>query len=83
MNDRFLPHRAALGVVHVVALIKHHRFNICQRIIRFVRFGVKHVAEDFRGHHHDRSVSVHTEVAGHQTDFLVTELLAKITQLLV
>ena len=83
MNDGFLPDRAPLGIIHVVALIKHHRLNIGQRIITFIRFGIEHVAEDLSGHHHDRGLSIHTQITGHQTDVLVTELLSEISQLLI
>ena len=53
VNDRLLPNRAALRVVHVVAFIEHHRLHIRQRVIGLVSFRVQHVAEDLRGHHHD------------------------------
>ncbi|CAI8420168.1 MAG: Uncharacterised protein [Cyanobium sp. ARS6] len=83
MNDRFLPDRAALGVVHVVALIEHNGLHIGQGIVMLIGFCVEHVPEDLRGHHHDRSLPVDTEIAGHQTDVLGTELLAEIAQLLI
>ena len=53
VNDRLLPDRAALGVIHVMALIQHHGFHIRQRVVLFAGFRVEHVAEDLRGHHHD------------------------------
>ncbi|CAI8169321.1 MAG: Uncharacterised protein [Synechococcus sp. CC9902] len=83
VNDGLLPDRAPLGVIHVVALVKHHRLNIGERIITFIRFGVEHVAKDLGGHHHDRGLAIHTQITGHQTDVLVSELLSEIPQLLV
>ena len=83
VNDGFFPDRAALGVIHVVALIQHHGFNISERIITCIRFGIQHVAEDLCGHHHDRSLSIHTQITGHQTNVLVAKLLPEIAELLI
>ena len=83
VNDRLLPDRAPLRVVHVVALIEHHRFHISQGIVMLIRLGVEHVAEDLRGHHHDGGLAIHAEVTGHQTHVLRAELIAEIAQFLI
>ena len=83
MNDRFLPDRPALGVVHVVALIEHHGLHVGQGVIARLGLGVQHVPEDLRGHHDDGGLPIHGEVPGHQTDAFRPELLAEVPQLLV
>ena len=83
VNDRFFPDGASLGIVHVVALVQHHGFHIRQWIVMLIRLGVKHVPEDFRGHHHDRGFAIDAEIACHQADVLGAELLAEITKLLI
>ena len=83
MNDLFLPDRSPLGIIHVMALIEHHRLHIGQGIIPLIDFRVKHVAEDLSGHHHHLGVAVDAQIARHQSDILGTELVAEITQLLI
>jgi hypothetical protein len=84
VDDRLLPHRAALGVVHVVALIEHHRLHAFERVvIGVVDLRVEHVAEDLGGHHHHLGLPIEAEITGEQAHPLSAELLAKIAQLLV
>ena len=83
MDDRFLPDRSALGVIHVVAFVQHDSLNIRERIIVFAGFRIEHVAEDLGGHHHDRGIAIHTQITRHQPDVLLAVGLTEITQLLV
>ena len=83
VNDRFLPDRAPLGVIHVVTLIQDDGFHVGQGIVLLICLGVQHVAEDLRGHDHDRGLTVDAEVTGHQPDTILTELLTEIAQFLV
>ena len=84
MNDRFLPDSAALGIVHVVALIEHHGLDISQGIIAFaIDLRIQHVAEDLGGHHHDPGLAVEAQVTGEQADIVIAELVAEIAQLLI
>ena len=83
MNDRLLPDRAALGVVHVMTLIQHHGFHVRQGVVVLIRLGVEHVAEDLCGHHNDGSLTIDAEVSGHQTDVVLAVGLPEIPQFLV
>ena len=64
VNDRLLPDGAALGIVHVVALIEHHRLHALQRVIARIGFRVEHVAEDLGGHHHHLGLPVEAHITG-------------------
>ena len=67
-----------------MALIKHHRFDISQGVIvGAVNLGVQHIAEYFRGHHHDARFPIDAEITGQQANILSTKLAAKIAQFLV
>ena len=66
-----------------MAFVEHHRLHIRQRVIGLISLRIKHVAEDLRGHHHDRSLTVHAEVTGHQTDVVGSKLLTEVAQLLI
>ena len=84
MDDRFLPDRAALGVVHVVALVEHHRLHVMEGVIGLaIDLRIEHVAEDLGGHHHHAGLAIEAQVTGEQAHVLGTELVAEITQLLV
>ena len=83
VNDRFLPHGAPLGIIHVVALIEHHGFHPFQGILTVFDLRIKHVAEDLGGHHHDRGFAVGGEIPRHQAHAIGAELLAEIPQFLV
>ena len=83
MDDRFFPHGAALGIIHVVALVEHHRLHALQRVISRIGFRVEHVAEDLGGHHHHLGLPVEAHITGEQPHPLGAKLLAEIAQLLV
>ena len=84
MNDRFLPHGAALGVVHVMTLIEDDRLDPFEWVVvGMVDLRVEHVAEDLGGHHHHLGLAVEAEIAREQAYPFGAELLAEITQLLV
>ena len=83
VDDRFFPHGAALGIIHVVALVEHHRLHALQRVISRIGFRVEHVAEDLGGHHHHLGLPVEAHITGEQPHPLGAKLLAEIAQLLV
>ena len=82
VDDGLLPDGAPLAVVHVVALIQHHRLHPRQRIVQLA-LAVEHVAENLRGHHHHRRLPIDGQVPREQPHPLGTERSAKIPQLLV
>ena len=84
VDDRFLPDGAALGVVHVMALIEHHRLHVMEGVVGLaIDLRIEHVAEDLGGHHHDAGLAVEAQVAGEQAHVLGAELVAEIAQLLI
>ncbi len=79
VDDHFLPHRAAVGVLQEVHLVEHDDGEVVERRAA----GVDHVAQHLGGHHHHRRVAVDRVVAGEQADVLRAEPGDEIVELLV
>ena len=64
VDDHFLPHGPAVGVLQEVHLVEHDHRQVAQS----GAVAVDHVAQHFGGHHHHVGVGIDRVVAGEQTN---------------
>ena len=76
-DDDLLPHGAAAFVAHVVAFVEHDVGEAVEPA------AVERVAEDLGGHHENRRVRVHLDVAGENADLVGAELAREVGEFLV
>ena len=79
MDDDFFPRGAPVGVLEIVDLVENDPPQPAERR----RPGVQHVAQDFGGHDHHRSVGVDGVVPGQQPNVVDAVATHQIVKLLV